>query len=162
MTPLLTMYAFHAAISVGLTVWVGRTLSRHGRVFLLDVFAGNDALADAVNRLLLVGFYLLNLGYVSLTLRTRDAIATSEAAVEMLSWKVGLVLVVLGAFHFLNMWVLSRARRKAIDRRAADERADAQRRAALAALSAPPPAPLAAEPRLATLGAFRGPDAPTA
>ena len=57
-------YVVYLLVTVPLTIWVATTLSRNGRVFLADVFAGDDGLADAVNRLLVVGFYLLNLGFV--------------------------------------------------------------------------------------------------
>ncbi|MCE9636229.1 MAG: hypothetical protein K8T90_11050 [Planctomycetes bacterium] len=115
MQPMMSMYVAYVALSVGLTVWVGRTLHRNGRVFLHDVFAGNTVLADAVNQLLVVGFYLVNFGYVSLMLRSREAVGTPEAAVEALSWKIGLVLLVLGAMHFTNMIVLAKCRRSAVD-----------------------------------------------
>jgi len=62
-------YVAYLVISVGLTVWVARTLSSNGRAFLVDVFEGDGGLADSVNRLLVVGFYLINLGYVSLALK---------------------------------------------------------------------------------------------
>ena len=56
----------YLSISVALTVWVARTLHRNGRVFLVECFRGNTELADSVNHLLLVGFYLINVGYVTL------------------------------------------------------------------------------------------------
>ena len=55
----------YLAISVVLTVWVARTLHKHGRIFLVEAFGGNDGLADSVNHLLVVGFYLVNFGFVS-------------------------------------------------------------------------------------------------
>ena len=58
-------YLLYLAVTVPLTVWVGRALRRHGEVFLLDVFAGDTRLAHAVNQLLVIGFYLLNFGYLS-------------------------------------------------------------------------------------------------
>lgn len=105
-------YLAYVAISVGLTVWVGHALFRNGRVFLVDVFGGNGTLADAVNRLLVVGFYLLSFGYVALTLRLGEAATTVRASVETLSIKVGGVLLVLGLVHFANLLVLSRIRRR--------------------------------------------------
>jgi len=114
MQPIVVMYLAYAALSVGLTIWVAQTLSRNGRVFLVDVFGGNDDLADAVNRLLVVGFYLINLGYVALALRTADQVETTRAAVETLSYKVGLVLLVLGGMHLMNVLVFSRVRSRAL------------------------------------------------
>ncbi|MEU0984872.1 hypothetical protein ABZ488_37385 [Streptomyces griseus] len=105
-------YVIYLLISVALTVWVARTLSRHGRIFLADVLRGNEKLADAVNHLLVVGFYLVNLGFVTLYLRYADGVADARELFEALSVKVGVVLLVLGVMHLGNVWVLSRIRRR--------------------------------------------------
>lgn len=55
-------YLAYVVISVAMTVWVARTLHRNGRIFLVDSFHGNEKLADSVNHLLVVGFYLINVG----------------------------------------------------------------------------------------------------
>lgn len=105
-------YLIYIFISVALTIWVAHTLHKNGRIFLIDVFQGNEALADSVNHLLVVGFYLINLGYVSLALKIGDKIHNPQEGIEALSWKVGLVLVVLGVMHFFNLYVFSRIRRR--------------------------------------------------
>lgn len=105
------MYLLYLSLSVGLTMWVATTLFRNGRAFLLDVFGQDETVADAVNRLLLVGFYLINLGYVCLALRTDARPDGMEGAIEVLAAKIGLVLVVLGVMHFLNLYVFARIRR---------------------------------------------------
>src|SRR5262252_8472381 len=93
-------YLAYLAISIALTVWVARTLHKNGRIFLVDSFLGNEGLADSVNHLLVVGFYLINVGFVSLALRYGEKAMDAQSAVEILSTKVGLVLLVLGAMHF--------------------------------------------------------------
>lgn len=100
-------YIAYLVISVILTVWVGKTLHKNGRVFLVDAFHGNEILADSVNHLLIVGFYLINIGYVTLALTHRAEIPSLQNTIEVLSGKVGLVLVVLGIMHFFNLLVLS-------------------------------------------------------
>jgi hypothetical protein len=107
-------YLLYLVVSVTLTIWVARTLHRNGRVFLVDVFQGNESLADSVNHLLVVGFYLINLGYVSLALKLGYEVADMQGAIEALSWKVGTVLVVLGGMHFFNLYVFSRIRRRGV------------------------------------------------
>ena len=72
------IYSCYIAISVAMTIWVARTLHRNGRVFLVDAFRGSEALADAVNHLLVVGFYLVNFGYILLALKTTDPLWTGE------------------------------------------------------------------------------------
>lgn len=117
MDTLLGTYIAYLTISIGLTVWVAHTLFRNGRVFLVEIFK-DEKLADAVNHLLVVGFYLINLGYVSLALKTSDPIAGGAQVLETLSSKIGVVMLVLGAMHFGNLFILHACRRpKAADRR---------------------------------------------
>ena len=111
MNPTLWTYGVYVVISIGLTIWVGRTLHKNGRIFLVDVFGGNEPLADSVNHLLLVGFYLVNFGFVSLALKLQEHVRNAVESVETLSWKIGCVLVVLGVMHFLNLYVFARIRR---------------------------------------------------
>ena len=105
-------YLSYLLLAVPLTVWVGRTLAQNGRVFLVDVFAGNDALAEAVNKLLVVGFYLLNLGVVALYLRVDEHVGTARQVVEVLSVKLGVVLLMLGVVHLFNVYVFTKIRRR--------------------------------------------------
>jgi hypothetical protein len=106
-------YLVYLAISIALTVWVAHTLHKNGRIFLVDVFHGNEPLADSVNHLLVVGFYLINLGYVSLALKLGYSLASAQEGIEALSVKVGMVLLVLGGMHFFNLLIFSRMRRRA-------------------------------------------------
>lgn len=105
-------YAIYLAISLLTTIWVARTLYKNGRVFLVEAFHGNSELADSVNHLLVVGFYLVNIGYVALALKTSAALLTAREAIELLSQKIGWVLVILGAMHFFNIFVFHRMRRR--------------------------------------------------
>jgi hypothetical protein len=107
-------YLAYLLLSIGATVWVGHTLHKHGRIFLVDAFHGNSALADSVNHLLLVGFYLVNIGYDVLVLKIGDKPNSLEGAFEVLSTKIGTVLLVLGAMHFFNLYVFSRMRKRAL------------------------------------------------
>jgi hypothetical protein len=105
-------YATYLLMSLAVTVWVARTLHKNGRVFLVDAFHGNAELADSVNHLLVVGFYLINIGYVTLALRTYGSLDTLRAAIELVSDKVGIVLLVLGGMHFFNLFIFSRMRKR--------------------------------------------------
>jgi hypothetical protein len=112
------IYAIYLVVSTAVTLWVARTLYRSGRTFLVDAFHGNDDLADSVNHLLVVGFYLINLGWIVMTLRTRVPLTTVREAVELLSDKVGTVLLVLGVVHLFNVFLFNRFRRRALEQSA--------------------------------------------
>src|SRR5258708_5339597 len=105
-------YVVYLAISLAVTVWVARTLHKNGRVFLLHAFRGNAERADSINHLLVVGFYLVNIGYVTLALSTTRPAETLRQAMELVSDKIGAILLVLGAMHFLNLYVFNRLRRR--------------------------------------------------
>lgn len=107
-------YMAYLAASVGLTIWVAQTLHKNGRIFLVDSFGGHEQLADSVNHLLVVGFYLINVGYVSLALKYGTKPRDTVEAIEFFSTKIGFVLLVLGAMHFLNMYIFTRMRRRAM------------------------------------------------
>lgn len=109
---IVSTYVSYVILSFVLTVWVAQTLHKNGRVFLSEVFSGNEPLADSVNHLLVVGFYLINLGYVSLALKLSEYPANAAQGIEALSWKIGLVLLVLGGMHFFNLFVFSRIHRR--------------------------------------------------
>ena len=112
MNPTVITYLIYLLLSIALTIWVARTLFRNGQPFLDDAFGGDERLARSVNHLLVVGFYLINLGYITLNLKLNEEVLTTREAIEALSLQVGLVLLVLGGMHFFNLFVFSRIRRK--------------------------------------------------
>jgi len=107
-----TVYAVYLTVSISVTIWVARTLHSNGRIFLVDAFQGNAELADSVNHLLVVGFYLINVGYVTSAMRAYGDISNARQAIELVCDKLGVVLIVLGLMHFFNMFVFHRIRRR--------------------------------------------------
>ena len=109
---LLSVYLVYISASLGLTIWLARTLFKNGEVFLEEVFADNPRMASAVNRLLVVGFYLLNLGYAFVTLKAGNQVNTRAEGIETLGVKLGSLLLVLGALHMGNLYLFHRIRRR--------------------------------------------------
>ncbi|MEG3086117.1 hypothetical protein [Sphingomonas sp. PB4P5] len=107
-----TVYALYLAITIGVTIWVARTLSANGKVFLVQCFGQNEVLANSTNHLLVVGFYLINIGFITLTLSLGVEPTTLAGAIRFLSAKVGLAILVLGAMHFFNMGAIAQFGRK--------------------------------------------------
>jgi hypothetical protein len=105
-------YALYLTITLGITIWVARTLSKNGEVFLIQCFGHNEILAKSTNHLLVVGFYLVNIGFITLTLAIGAEPTTLTEAIRFLSGKVGLAVIVLGGMHFFNMGAISHFGRK--------------------------------------------------
>ena len=106
-------YVVYLVLSLAATIWVASTLHKNGLVFLVQTFHGNAELAKSVNHLLVVGFYLINLGYMALALQTNAPADTARQAIELVSGKIGMILIVLGLMHFFNLYVFNRLRRRA-------------------------------------------------
>ncbi len=113
MNYIIITYCFYLVITIALTVWVARTLFKNGKVFLIDIFHGNKELADSVNNLLLVGFYLINIGYAVYTLQVTSSVSNFQEVIEKLSLKIGLIILILGAMHFFNLYIFFTLRKKA-------------------------------------------------
>lgn len=113
------MYLAYLISSLALTIWVARVLFKHGRLFLVEIFEQNEPLADSVNKLLQVGFYLVNIGYMLMVLTYYKSIPTPRMVVEVLSLKVGTIVLVLGFWHFINLFILFRLRKRHLLRRPA-------------------------------------------
>ena len=107
-------YALYLLLVIPITVWVGQTLFRNGRVFLVDIFHANTELADSVNKLLLIGFYLLNIGYAIMLLRVAEIVNNPQEVFEILSYKVGGILLILGFVHLMNLYVLFKMRKRTL------------------------------------------------
>ena len=112
MTTPVYIYIAYTIISIAMTVRVARTLHKNGRVFLLEAFKGKEDMADSVNHLLVVGFYLINIGFILLFLRFGTKPETVVEGIEYIATKLGVVLLVLGAMHFFNIFNFDRMRKK--------------------------------------------------
>ncbi|MEP7255609.1 MAG: hypothetical protein ABI666_07515 [Ferruginibacter sp.] len=113
MNYIIITYSLYLTITIALTIWVARTLFKNGKVFLIDIFHGNKELADSVNNLLLVGFYLINIGYAVYTLQVTSSINNIQEVIEKLSLKIGSIILILGAMHFFNLYIFFTLRKKA-------------------------------------------------
>ena len=109
-----TAYLIYLPVSVAMTIWVARTLHKNGRVFLIQAFHGREDMADSVNHLLVVGFYLINVGFITAALRYGVKPRDLQEMIEFLSTKLGIVLLVLGAMHFFNLFNFDKMRKKSV------------------------------------------------
>lgn len=131
MTTMTGMYLTYVALCVAITIWVARTLRKHGHIFLTDGHDEHAAVSEALSHLLVVGFYLVNFGVISFALKSDQQAGTVPTAIELLSSKVGVILLVIGAMHFVLLVTFASVR-KSNER----EAAEAVRRNHLAQLAA--------------------------
>lgn len=116
MNPLAYTYLLYLAITIGITVWVARTLRQNGIVFLVRSDADRP-FAEALSHLLIVGFYLVIFGTISFAMKSQERVTDAQTGIELLSTKVGVILVALGIMHFLILMVFSGVKQKHEDRK---------------------------------------------
>jgi len=99
-------YCIYLTITYWVTVHVGLRFYRHGRLYILNLFRNNETLTDTVNRLLLLGYYLLNLGYAAVMIRFWDSVTTWAALLAGLCSMIGTIMLTLAFIHFVNMAII--------------------------------------------------------
>ncbi|HUR65109.1 MAG TPA: hypothetical protein VMZ03_02060 [Chitinophagaceae bacterium] len=99
-------YILYLAITYIITFRVGLLFYRNGKVYILHLFQGNEKLSNAVNRLLLVGYYLLNLGYAAVMISTWETVHNIEEVLVSVVSMTGWIMLTLATIHFLNMTVI--------------------------------------------------------
>jgi hypothetical protein len=107
---LIPVYVAYSTAALALTIWLARTLFNNGAVFLEEVFDRKE-IAVAVNRLLVTGFFMINLGYAMFLMKSNNAVNSTQA-VELLVQKLGILLLTLAAVHFVNVAVFWQLRRR--------------------------------------------------
>ena len=113
-------YMIYLPIVLLLTLVVSKTLFKNGKIFLMDIFNGREEIAQSTNRLLEVGFYLLNLGFALLIMEIYDygnPDISKQEVMEALSSKIGGFSIYLGLMLFFNLFLFFRGKKKAKDNR---------------------------------------------
>lgn len=108
-------YCLYLGIAISMTIWVAWTLSTNGKIYLIRCFGHDVELATSLNHLLVVGFYLVNLGFIALALSTAGVVETAPQLMRFLGWYVGIAVLVLGGMHFFNMGAVTRHGKKVAD-----------------------------------------------
>ena len=99
-------YIIYLLITYWVTVHVGWIFFKNGRVYILSLLQGDVSIADSINRLLLTGYYLVNLGYAAWMIHLWQPVHNLEEMIETISQMVARILLTLGVLHFINMTVI--------------------------------------------------------
>lgn len=117
---LIIAYTVYLPVTIGLTYYVANTLFKNSKVFMLDIFRGREEIALSTNHLMRVGFYLLNIGFAMLMLKTNHEVIGTQTLLEVLSLKIGGFSIYLGVMLFFNLYLFFRGKRKSRENQAKD------------------------------------------
>lgn len=96
-------YLLFILISGYITIYVGWVCYTNGYLYVLELFQHNEAIVKSLNQLLLIGYYLVNLGFILYGLHSWERIDTLVEMLNLVSFKISIVLVSLCYLHFQNI-----------------------------------------------------------
>lgn len=99
-------YSIYILCTVTITILVANYLFKNGKMFLINAFKGNETVANSVNNLLKLGFYLVNIGYALNTITIKYKIDAIDEVIRILAVKIGVIILILGFMHFFNLFIL--------------------------------------------------------
>lgn len=108
-------YIVYIIVIVIIIGWLGRRLHSIGRIFILNLYKDDLSACDAINNILLVAYYLFNIGYALLKLRRWQYVRSCGDLVYSLSLNIGLLLIILAVTHYFNMAMIYLASKKRKD-----------------------------------------------
>ncbi|MFB6454261.1 hypothetical protein ACE38W_03235 [Chitinophaga sp. Hz27] len=96
-------YIIYFFITALITILAGWLFYHNGRHFILYFFKGDVGLTDSVNKLLLIGYYLLNLGYAIIMIGFWEQLNSWQQLIETVASMCGRIMITLGIIHWVNM-----------------------------------------------------------
>ncbi|POR26127.1 hypothetical protein BWK58_05705 [Flavobacterium columnare] len=100
-------YSIFLAIIFYIILVVGKICYQNGNIYVDRLIPDHSELCQQINKVLLVGYYLVNIGYAATTLITWKEIFTIEQLIEILSIKVATIAFILSFLHYSNIYILT-------------------------------------------------------
>ena len=100
-------YSIFLLIITFMILVVGKICYRNGNVFVAELIPDHMELCQQINQVLLVGYYLVNIGYCAITLVDWENIATIQQLVEALATKIATIAFILSFLHYTNIFILT-------------------------------------------------------
>lgn len=107
-------YIIYLAITTFIIVRVGKICYQNGNIYVAQLIPNHADLCQKTNQILLVGYYLLNIGYCAMTLISWDKISTLHQLIEVIAFKSAIIIAVIAIIHYLNIFILTKYIQKLI------------------------------------------------
>ena len=108
-------YSIYLTITAIIIFAVGQILYRNGNVFVSQLVPNHEDLCKKVNKNLLLGYYLLNLGYCAITILNWEKIETMNQLIAIIAYKTSIILFIIGILHYFNIFMITNYIKKLIN-----------------------------------------------
>ncbi|MFN3754571.1 hypothetical protein [Flavobacterium sp.] len=107
-------YAIYLSITIVIIVKVGRICYQNGNIYVAQLIPDHIELCHKINQVLLLGYYLLNIGYCAMTLISWEKIVTFDQLIEVIALKSAIIIGTIALMHYINLYVLTKYIQKII------------------------------------------------
>lgn len=107
-------YVIYLLITTFIIINVGKICYRNGNIYVAQLIPEHEDLCQKTNQVLLIGYYLLNLGYCAMTLISWDKIISYSQLVEVISIKTAIIVCIIAILHYFNIYIITKYIQKLI------------------------------------------------
>lgn len=108
-------YFIYLLITINMIIVIGKICYTNGNKFVLEIIPNNKKLCIQINKILLTGYYLLNIGYCASTLINWNRVKNMVQLVEIITSKTAIIIAILGILHYSNIYVITNYLKKIIN-----------------------------------------------
>ena len=107
-------YVIYLLITTFIIINVGKICYRNGNIYVAQLIPKHEDLCQKTNQVLLIGYYLLNLGYCGMTIISWDKIISYSQLVEVISIKTATIICIIAILHYFNIYIITKYIQKLI------------------------------------------------
>jgi hypothetical protein len=108
-------YFIYLIITIFIIIRVGKSCYKNGNVFVSELIPNHEDLCQRINQMLLLGYYLLNIGYCAMTLISWETIATTNQLIEVIATKTSIIIFIISGLHYINIIIITKYIQKLIN-----------------------------------------------
>ena len=107
-------YLIYLGITAIIIIKVGKICYTNGSIYVAQLIPHHKELCLKINQVLLVAYYLFNLGYCAITLIQWKLITKYSELIEVICTKTAIILFLLATLHYLNILIITKQIKKLI------------------------------------------------
>ena len=107
-------YFIYLSITILIILKVGKKNKKNGNVYVAELLPNHADICQKINQVLLLAYYLLNIGYCAITLISWNKITTSTQLIETIGTKTAVIIFIISILHYLNIIIITKYIQKLI------------------------------------------------
>lgn len=99
-------YGIYGLLTIYIILFVGKLFHKNGRIFIIFLSGNKEKTADTTNDILLIGYYLFNIGYAILQFSYWNQLTSFNELLTSIAMKMGILILLLAGMHYINILVI--------------------------------------------------------